>query len=93
MGLGLGLFIGNAVNWYTGSLYRKTIAMKQLEIDAQQATINELMLKYCPGDMTPSQVEIWGLRPKPLPRSCDFPGCPVCRPYDPTKEDFERESS
>lgn len=77
IGFGLGLFIGNCVNWYTGNLYRKTIAIKQMEIDAKQATIDALMLEYCPSDMTKHQLEIWGAHQQPR-RTCDFPNCPVC---------------
>lgn len=38
----------------------------QIEIEALQARIDELMLEYCPEDMTKEQIENWKAHQKPV---------------------------
>jgi hypothetical protein len=39
---------------------RKANRILRKQVESQQAKIDELMLEYCPDDMTTEQIENWG---------------------------------
>lgn len=53
--------MGKQIRWLDG-------ALKELEAEvaAKQAKIDELMLEYCPDEMTPEQIEEWGRNQRPV---------------------------
>ena len=50
---------GAALKWY-----RKELAEAKRQLAAKQYQIDELMLEYCPNEMTPEQLEEWGKNQK-----------------------------
>lgn len=47
---------------------QETLAASEARIAQQQATIDRLMLEYCPDEMTPEQMERWAKSQRIAPR-------------------------